>query len=127
MGGNWIRATLIVLSALGTSFAEERPVFTGTWDSDGTTLVITDTPALFTVERRSGGETETLNFTFIGQSEAVERFGTHDGVGGPTAVQETSASWHEGHIDTFVARQINGKTVTQNIIYTMDPSGSRMT
>ena len=126
MKGNWLSAAIVV-STLGTAFAQERPVFTGTWESDASTLVITDTPALFTVERRANGETETLSFTFIGRSEAVQRFGTHDGVGGPTAVQETSAAWHEGHVDTFIARQVNGKTVTQNITYTMDASGLRMT
>jgi hypothetical protein len=127
MQGQWLSACAIVLLTAASSAAQERPVFTGTWESDGTTLVITDTPALFTVERRAPGGTETLSFAFIGESKALERHGAPDGIGGPTAVQETTAKWHEDHLDTSVARLINGKTVTQTVIYTMEPGGSRMT
>jgi hypothetical protein len=129
-----LSAIMVALSIVSTSFAQERPDLTGTWRSEATgpeatTLVITDTPALLTIERTTAsGPTERLTFAFIGESEARERFGaSHDEVGGPTLVEQTKASWHDGHLDTFIVRLINGKTVTQNIIYTMDPGGSRMT
>jgi hypothetical protein len=116
------------LLCVGVVHSQERPNFAGKWVADGSTLNIIDTPGLVTVERIEGGETERLSFSFVGQSEPLI-VGTSgkDGVGGPTIVQEAKASWHDGHLDTFIARQINGKTVTQNIRYTLDPNGSRMT
>ena len=55
MGRNWLNAVAIVLATAGPSAAQARPVFTGTWQSEATTLVITDTPGLFTVERTTAG------------------------------------------------------------------------
>jgi hypothetical protein len=131
-----LRTFAMGLLCVGIVHSQERPNFTGTWVTEVstpqpdelTTLKIIDTPALVTVERTTGGETERLSFSFVGQSAPVI-VGTSgkDGVGGPTIVQEAKASWHDGHLDTYIARQINGKTVTQNIRYTLDPEGSRMT
>src|SRR5262250_2746497 len=128
-------AVTVALLSLGTSAAGERPKFTGTWQSDMATLVITDTPNRFTVERRAGADTEKLSFTFVEQAEAVVRANANplprtdaspDDVGGATRVLQATVAWHDDHLDAFVMRQINGKTVTQNMTYTIDPDGSHM-
>lgn len=136
MRRNFLSALATTLLCIGTVQAQERPDFTGTWvkdlaatqPGDGTTLKITDTPALLTVERTSGGQTETLTFSFVGEPEALKLFRTRpDEIAGPTIVQEAKAFWHGDHLDTFVARQVSGKTVTQNIRYTLDRNLTRMT
>lgn len=135
-----INSCAIALLCVGTAGAQDRPKdrpsFTGTWIHQGgatqsehapRTLKITDTPSVLTIESTSAGQTETLNFSHIGASEALKAHAPEDGVtGGATLVQETKASWHDDHLDTFIARQISGKTVTQNMHYMLDSTGTRL-
>jgi hypothetical protein len=91
-------------------------------------LRITDTPALLTIERTSSSGVETLTFSLVGEPEALKLSGmSPDEIAGPTLVQEAKAFRHGDHIDTFIARQVSGKTVTQNVRYSLDRSGTRMT
>jgi hypothetical protein len=121
---------------VGVVEAQDRPSFSGTWVQDGDTqagdaamLKIADSPLGVTIERTVDGQTESVTFSYLEESEAAKMFkGTsHDLDETSTKVLETKAYWHDGHLDTFIARQINGKTVTQNVQYTWDPSLSRMT
>ena len=131
-----LSAFAVSVFCVGTVQAENRPVFTGTWvqelpdpqPGDAATLKITDTPLNLTIERTAGGQTETMTFSYIEEAEAQKMFGKpSEGIDEPTGILETKAYWHDGHLDTFITRQINGKTVTQNIQYTLDRSLSRMT
>ena len=126
-----LRLSVIWWSA-GFVHAEERPNFTGKWVHDTSvnqsgelvTLTITDTPAVLTVERTADGQAERLSFSPEWLSPAQP---PKDEVGGQTVVQEAKAAWHQGRLETRIARLISAKTVTQNIRYTMDPDGSHMT
>ncbi len=120
----------------GALAAQDRPLITGTWvqETTGTspggpvTLTITDTPASLTIARTVGEDTETVNFSYIGEAEAVRiAEGMKDEIGGATLVQDAKAIWHADRLDTFITRSISGKTVTQQIRYTLDRTLTRLT
>lgn len=131
-----LSALTTAVLCVGTVQAQERPDFTGTWVQEAagsqpgvpTTLTITDKTALFTVEGTSDGQSQTITFSLVGEPEALQLFGApKDGVGGATIIQEAKALWRDGHLETFLARQISGRTVTQTVRYTLDQSRTRMT
>lgn len=132
-----LNAVALTVLCLGTVAAQGRPSFTGTWvqetggaqpNAAATTLKITDSAPLLTIEQTTGENTETLTFSYIGEDEAKKLIGPRpDEATGANTVQETKAAWHDGHLDTYITRQINGKTVTQAMHYTLRPDSSHMT
>jgi len=76
-----------------------------------------------TVRAMKAGAVEFLTKPFRDQDllDAVQLALERDVVLRQVLLHRSEVGRHDDHLDAFVMRQINGKTVTQNITYTIDP------
>jgi hypothetical protein len=126
----------IVTTALlfgGQLYSQSHPDFTGTWvieasrgERDATTpstLVIVQSADKLTVESRTDGQASQVTYSFKSPSGVAAPAGQPD----ETAMREATAKWEGEQLETSAVMSINGRTVTQTGLWTLDPAGSKMT